>query len=65
MAIGDSAPGQVVGRKLQRDTVAVHDLDPITPESPGHGRQDRLAGVQFNREHPGLELLDHFPQHFN
>ena len=65
MPVGDSTPGQVVGRKLQRDAVAIHDLDPITPESPGHGCQHRLAGVQLNGEHPGLELLDHFSQHFN
>jgi hypothetical protein len=65
VTVGDAASSEVVRGELQRNPVTVHDLDSIAPESPGHGRQDGLAGVQLNRKHPSLELLNDFSQYFN
>jgi hypothetical protein len=63
--VRDSASGQVIGREFQCHSIAVHDLDPIAPESPSHGRQHGLAGFQFDGEHPSLELLDDFSEYFD
>ncbi len=59
--VGDSASRQVIRREFQRHTVAIHDLDPVAPESAGHRGQDRHTGVQLDRKHPSLELLNYFP----
>lgn len=64
MPVGDSAFGQVVGREFQRNPVAIHDFDPIAPESPRHGRQYCLACIEFDRKHPSFELLNNLSRYF-
>src|SRR5271169_2707317 len=45
VAVGDSTLGQIVGGEFQRNAVAIHDLDPVPPESAGHGGQNSFARV--------------------
>ena len=65
MPVGYSASRQVVRREFQRHAVTVHDFNPIAPESPGHSGQNRLACVQLDGKHPGLELLNDFARYFD
>jgi len=65
VAVGDSTLSKVVWRKLQRNLVAVHDLNSIAPESSSHGRQHRPAGVEFDREHSSFKLFNYFTEYFN
>src|SRR5579863_4248840 len=65
MAVRDATLGQVVGRELQRNLIAIHDLDAIAAESSGHRRQHGSACVEFDREHSGFELFNYFTEYFN
>jgi hypothetical protein len=62
--ISDSASRQVIRRKFQRHTVAVHNFDPVAPESAGHRRQHSLTCVELYRKHSSLELFNNFPYYF-
>ena len=64
VAVSDPAFSQVVGREFERNPIAVHDLDSITPESSGHGREHFRAGFEFNRKHSGFELLNDLTKYF-
>ena len=64
VAVGDAAFGQIVGRELQRDAVAVHNLDAVSPQPAGHGGEDDFSQVELDGEHSGFELLDYFAVYF-
>jgi len=64
VAVGDAAFGQVVGRELEGDAVAVHDLDAVSPQPAGHGGEDSFPHVELDGEHSGFELLDYFAVYF-
>jgi hypothetical protein len=57
--VGNPALGQVIWGQFQRDSVAIHDLDAISPKPSGHGREDGFADVELDGEHSSSELLDH------
>jgi hypothetical protein len=63
--VSDSALGQIVRRKLERNPIPRHDFDAIPAESPGHGSQHWHARVEFDREHPSPEFFDNFTHYFN
>jgi len=65
VAVSDSTIREVVGRELQRNLISVHDLDAIAPESSGHRRQHRSAGVEFDRKHSSFELFYNFTEYFD
>ena len=65
MPVSDSALGQVVGGEFHRDTVAVHDFDPVPAESASHSRKDCPARFEFDGKHTSLELFDDLPHYFN
>ena len=65
MAVRDAALGQVIWRHFHRDPVAVHDFDAVSAEPSRHGREHGLSYIELNREHSGLELLDHFAHYFD
>ena len=65
VTVSDSASGEVVGRKFQRNLVAVHDLDAIPPEPSGHGRKHCAADFDLYRKHASLELLDNLAHSFD
>jgi len=65
VAVSDPALGQVVGRQFERNPVAIHDLDSIPAEPSRHGGQHFRAGFEFDRKHPGFELLNNFTGDFN
>jgi len=63
--VSDSAFGQIIWREFEGNTVASHYFDSVAPEFPGHGREHRLAGVEFDGKHSSSEFLDNFSHHFN
>jgi hypothetical protein len=63
--VSDAALGQVVGRKFQRNFIAIHDLNAIAPEPSGHGREHGAACVEFYRKHAGFELFDYLAHYFD
>ena len=65
MPVGDSALGQVIWRQFQRNSVSVHDLDPVSPKSSGHRRKDGFAYIELDGEHSSFEFLDHLAHYFN
>src|SRR5205085_6539377 len=57
VSVGDSAPGQVVGRELHLDLVARKDPDVVLPHLPGDRGEDRMASLELNPEHRARERL--------
>jgi hypothetical protein len=55
---GDSAPGQVVGRKLHRHPVARKNLDKMHPHLTGYVGQHPVAVIEFHEEHGVRQRLD-------
>lgn len=65
VAVRDSTLGEVVRREFQRNSITVHDLDAIPPESSGHGRQHCSAGIQLYRKHSSFELFYNLTEYFD
>ena len=65
MPVGDPAFGQVIWRHFQGDSVAVHDLDTVSPKSARHRREDGFTYIEFDGEHSSFELLNHLTRYFN
>ena len=66
MTVGDPTLSQIVWRKLDRDPIAIHDLDSVAPESSRHCREDRfLSRVKLDGEHSGFEFLNHLTHYFD
>lgn len=63
--VSDPASGQIVRGEFQRNPVAVHHFDPVTPQPSSHGGEDGLSCIEFDGEHPRLELLNYLTHHFN
>ena len=65
MPVSDSASGEIVGGKFQRDAVAVHYFDAIPPQLTRHRRKHGRPCVEFNGEHAGAKLFDNLAQYFD
>jgi hypothetical protein len=59
MPVGDPALGQVIRREFQRNSIAIHDFDAVSPESSGHRGEDGSSYIELDGEHSGSELLDY------
>src|SRR6478672_12005754 len=64
-AVGDSAAGQVVGRKLDPDAVPRQDPDEVHPKLAADVGQDAVAILQLDGEHRVGQRLDDRPFHFD
>jgi hypothetical protein len=64
VAVSNSALGQIVRRKLERNPVSRHDLDPVSAKPAGHRRQHWHACVEFHCKHSGSKLFDNLAHHF-
>jgi hypothetical protein len=65
VAVSNPASSQIVRRELERDPVAIHDSNAISPQFSGHGRQNDSARIDLNGEKPRLELLNDLTQHLD
>ena len=61
----DSAPGDVVGRHLDRDLVAGQDADEIHAQLSGNVRQDLVAVLKFDLKHGVRIGFNDCAFHFN
>src|SRR6266545_7538604 len=64
-SVGDAAAGQVVGRKLDPDSVARQDPDEVHPKLAGDVGQHPVAILQLDREHGVRKGFDNGPLHFD
>src|SRR6478752_6293194 len=57
-AVGDPAPGEVVGRQLDPDSVPRQDPDEVHPELAADVGQDAVTVLQLDGEHRVRQRLD-------
>lgn len=60
----DASPSQVIGRKLNDDTVGRDDTDVVLPHLATDGRQYLVTVCQFHSEHRIRQGFDNRPLKF-
>ena len=62
---GDPAPGEIVGRELDRHPVTGKNLDIVHPHLSRDKPQDYMSVLEFHPKGSIWEVFDHLSLHFN